>query len=60
MKYSVTLTFNPDELIATYCENTGICIEECDLSVEDILEEEVSGWLSSSEIYVLNLEEVKE
>lgn len=60
MKYKITLTFNPDDLIFTYCENTGISIEECDLDIESILEEEVSGWLSSSEIYVLNLEEVKE
>ena len=60
MKYKITLTFNPDELLETYAENQGISIEECDLSVEDILEEEVSGWLSSSERYVLNLEEVKE
>ena len=60
MKYQVTLTFNPDELIATYCDNQGIFIEECDLDLESILEEEVSGWLSSSEIYVLNLEEVIE
>ena len=60
MKYSITLTFNPDELITTYCDNQGISLEECDLDIESILEEEVSSWLSSSEIYVLNLEEVKE
>lgn len=60
MKYKITLIFNPDELIATYCDNQGISTKECDLDLESILEEEVSGWLSSSEIYVLNLEEVTE
>ena len=60
MKYKVTLTFNPDELIQTFADSQGIPIQDADLSVEEILEQEVSTALDPSKVYVLNVEEVKE
>lgn len=68
MKYNVTLTFNPDELLQTFAvssttgeaDNQGIRIQNVDLSVEEILEQEVSSWLDASKVYVLNVKEVTE
>ena len=50
MKYNVTLEFDPDELIQTFADNQGISIQNVDLSVENILEQEVTGWLDASGI----------
>ena len=58
MKYQVTLVFNPDELLQNFADSQGICIQDIDLSVEDILEQEISTALDASQIYVLSLEEV--
>lgn len=57
MTYLVKLQFEPDDLIQAYCDNQGISIKQCDLSVEEILEQEVTSWLNASGIHV---EEVKE
>ncbi|MEM7554348.1 MAG: hypothetical protein AAF378_09655 [Cyanobacteria bacterium P01_A01_bin.84] len=59
MMYLVKLQFDPDDLIQAYCDNQGISIEQCDLSVEEILRGEL-GWLDASRVVVLELEEAKE
>lgn len=59
MIYSVQLQFNPDDLIQAYCDSQGITIEQCGLSVEEILEQEL-GWLDASGVTVIELEELKE
>ena len=58
MQYNVTLTFSEDELLQNFADSQGICIQDVDLSVEDILEQEISTALDASKIYVLSLEEV--
>ena len=57
MIYSVKLQFDPDNLIQAYCDNQGIPIEQCDLDVENILEQELTSWLDASGIYVKELEQ---
>lgn len=59
MMYLVKLQFNPDDLIQAYCDSQGITIEQCGLSVEEILEQEL-GWLDASRVAVIDLEELKE
>lgn len=59
MIYSVKLQFDPDDLIQAYCDSQGIPLEQCDLSVEEILEQEL-GWLDASRVAVIGLEEAKE
>ena len=58
MQYKITVTFSGDELLQNFADSQGICIQDIDLSVEDILEQEVSTALDASQIYVLSLEEV--
>lgn len=57
MIYSVKLQFDPDNLIQAYCDNQGIPREQCDLDVENILEQELTSWLDASGIYVKELEQ---
>ena len=57
MRYVITVTFNPDDLIQAWADNNDIPIEDVDISVEEILESEASSWLSDSNIYVLRVEE---
>ena len=59
MRYLITVTFNPDELLSNYADNQGLSIEDVDLDIESILEEEVSSWLDASGVYVLDVEEIK-
>ena len=59
MKYSITVSFSPDDLMSAYCENIGITIEECDVSIEELLETEL-GWLNASGIHVEEVKEVSE
>lgn len=59
MMYLVKLQFDPDDLIQGYCDSQGIPLEQCDLSVEEILEQEL-GWLDASRATVIELEEAKE
>ena len=58
MKYSITVTFSGDELLQNFADSQGICIQDIDLSIEDILEQEISTALDASQIYILSLEEV--
>ena len=58
MNYIVKLQFEPDDLIQAYCDNQGIPIKDCDLSVEEILEQEVTSWLDASGIHVESVKEV--
>jgi len=55
MIYSVKLQFDPDDLIQAYCDSHGIPLDQCDLSVEEILRGEL-GWLDASNVYVLSTE----
>lgn len=59
MIYNIKISFCPDELIQTYCENNSINISECELSVEEILEQELC-WLNSSSISVEEVKELKD
>jgi hypothetical protein len=60
VKYNVTLEFDPDELIQTFADNQGISIQNVDLSVENILEQEVPGWLDASGVSVKSIKKVEE
>ena len=59
MRYLITVTFDPDELLSNYADNQGLSIEDVDLNVEDILEQECSSWLDASGVQVLSVEEVE-
>ena len=60
MRYNVTLTFSPDELLQKFADSQGIPIEDIDLDVEEILEQEISTALDDSRIYVLSVEPERE
>jgi hypothetical protein len=59
MKFQVLISIDPDHLINAYTNNTGISTEDCKLSIEQILEEELN-WLNSSCIEVKEIKQIKD
>jgi hypothetical protein len=59
MKFRLIIECDPDYVLNTYTENTGIPTEEITLTLEEIIKEELS-WLAPSEIYVKEIEQINE
>ena len=55
----MTLSFEPDELIQNFADNQGISIEDVELSIEEILEQEIA-WIEMSGISISDLEAERE
>jgi hypothetical protein len=60
MKFKIIIDTDPDLVISSYQENTGIPTEQIGLTLEEIISEELMGWLISSGIEVIDIQELNE
>lgn len=59
MKFLIKVQVDPDCILASYTENTGIPTEEITLTLEEIIKEELL-WLVPSNIYVEEIKQIKD
>ena len=50
--YNITLQVDPERIVQNYCDGQGKPISECNLSIEEILEQELESLLEPNSVSV--------